>query len=173
MWVFTALRIQAELFWIATPCSFAVGHEGFGGPSCLHFRVKWMVPPSFPPPNDCQTTPFLSYWLPDTEIRHALQAYICLFRSLHPEDGDWKVLRNVGILPQNYTESTQKTSTWRVERCIQFPNDFFLLLLRILHVLLTLTFIYCRHCFLFLELNIHYIEQSFIWTLHIVISSSF
>jgi hypothetical protein len=29
--VFTAVKIQAEVFWVVTPCSVAVGYQRFGG----------------------------------------------------------------------------------------------------------------------------------------------
>jgi len=29
--VFTAVKIQVEVFWVVTPCSVAVGHQRFGG----------------------------------------------------------------------------------------------------------------------------------------------
>jgi hypothetical protein len=38
MGVFTAEKIQVEVFWVMTPCSVVVGYRRFGGPRCLHLR---------------------------------------------------------------------------------------------------------------------------------------
>jgi hypothetical protein len=32
--VFTALKMQIEVFWIVTPCSVVVGYQRLGGPYC-------------------------------------------------------------------------------------------------------------------------------------------
>jgi hypothetical protein len=34
--VFTAVKIQSDVFWVVTLCGVAVGYKRFGGPSCLH-----------------------------------------------------------------------------------------------------------------------------------------
>jgi hypothetical protein len=33
--IFTAAKIQVEVFWIVTPCGVVVGSQSFGGPFCL------------------------------------------------------------------------------------------------------------------------------------------
>jgi hypothetical protein len=40
--VFTAVKIQVEVFWVVTPCSVVVGYQCFRGPCCLHlhFTIK-------------------------------------------------------------------------------------------------------------------------------------
>jgi hypothetical protein len=35
--VFTAVKIQFEVFWVLTPSS-VVGYQRFGGPCCLHLQ---------------------------------------------------------------------------------------------------------------------------------------
>jgi hypothetical protein len=37
--VFTAVKIQVDVFWFVTPCSVVVGYQRFGGPSWLHLQV--------------------------------------------------------------------------------------------------------------------------------------
>jgi hypothetical protein len=32
------VKIQAEVFWVVTPCSVVVGYQRFGGPYCLYLR---------------------------------------------------------------------------------------------------------------------------------------
>jgi hypothetical protein len=32
------VKIQVEVLWVLTPCSFAVEYQSFGGPGCLHFQ---------------------------------------------------------------------------------------------------------------------------------------
>jgi len=34
--VFTAVKIQVEVFWVVTPCSVVVGYRRFRGPCCVH-----------------------------------------------------------------------------------------------------------------------------------------
>jgi hypothetical protein len=34
--IFTAMKVQVEVFWVMTPCSVAVGCQRFGGTCCLH-----------------------------------------------------------------------------------------------------------------------------------------
>jgi hypothetical protein len=36
--VFTAVKIQIEVFWVVTPCSVVLGYRRFGGPYCLHLQ---------------------------------------------------------------------------------------------------------------------------------------
>jgi hypothetical protein len=36
--VFTAVKIQVEVSWIATPCCVLAGYQRFCGPCCLHFQ---------------------------------------------------------------------------------------------------------------------------------------
>jgi hypothetical protein len=36
--VFTAAKIQVEVFWILTPCSDAIAYRRFGGPCFLHLH---------------------------------------------------------------------------------------------------------------------------------------
>jgi hypothetical protein len=36
--VFTAAKIQVEVFWIVMPCRVAVGYQHFGRPCCLHLQ---------------------------------------------------------------------------------------------------------------------------------------
>jgi hypothetical protein len=35
--VSSAVRIQVQIFWVVTHCSFVVGYQCFGRPCCLHF----------------------------------------------------------------------------------------------------------------------------------------
>jgi hypothetical protein len=35
---FTTMKILVEVFWVVTPCSFAVWYQCFGGPCCLHLQ---------------------------------------------------------------------------------------------------------------------------------------
>jgi cephalosporin hydroxylase len=37
--IFTAVKIQVEVFWVVTPYSVAVGYQRFGG-SYIHFALK-------------------------------------------------------------------------------------------------------------------------------------
>jgi hypothetical protein len=39
----TAANIHFEVFWILTPCSVLAGYQHFGGPCCLHLRVKTSI----------------------------------------------------------------------------------------------------------------------------------
>jgi len=36
--VFAVVKLQVEVFWLITPCSFAVGKQRFGGPCCPHLQ---------------------------------------------------------------------------------------------------------------------------------------
>jgi len=38
--VFTAAKIQVEVFWVMTRCSVVVGCQFFGGPYCPHLLVS-------------------------------------------------------------------------------------------------------------------------------------
>jgi len=41
--VFTAVKIQVEIFWVVTQCSVVAGYQRFGGPCCLlpqHYMVS-------------------------------------------------------------------------------------------------------------------------------------
>jgi len=38
--VFTAVKIQVEVFWVVTSCSVVVGYQRFGEPCCLHLEDK-------------------------------------------------------------------------------------------------------------------------------------
>jgi len=35
--------MQDSVLWVVTLCYDVVGYQCFGGPCCLHLRVKWMV----------------------------------------------------------------------------------------------------------------------------------
>jgi len=39
--VFTAIKIQVEVYWVVTPCSVAVGYHRFEGPCCPHFTLSF------------------------------------------------------------------------------------------------------------------------------------
>jgi len=34
------MKIEVEVFCVATPCSIAVGYQHFRGPCCLHLHTK-------------------------------------------------------------------------------------------------------------------------------------
>jgi hypothetical protein len=36
--IFTALKIQVEVFWVVMPYSVVVGHQHFREPCCLHLQ---------------------------------------------------------------------------------------------------------------------------------------
>jgi hypothetical protein len=36
--VYTAVKVQVEVFWVVIPCSTAVGYQRFGRPCCLHLQ---------------------------------------------------------------------------------------------------------------------------------------
>jgi hypothetical protein len=36
--VFTAVKMQVEVFWVVTSRSVVVGYQRFGGPCCLHLH---------------------------------------------------------------------------------------------------------------------------------------
>jgi hypothetical protein len=40
--VFTAVKIQVDIFWLVTPCGNVVGSRSFGRSCCLLFRAKWL-----------------------------------------------------------------------------------------------------------------------------------
>jgi hypothetical protein len=36
--VFTAVKIQVEVFWVVTPCCVVIAYQRFGGPCCLQLQ---------------------------------------------------------------------------------------------------------------------------------------
>jgi hypothetical protein len=44
--VFTAVKIQVNVFWVVTPYSDVVEHQCFGGPCCLHLQGEMTSSPS-------------------------------------------------------------------------------------------------------------------------------
>jgi len=81
--VFKAVKIQFEVFWVATLCSNVAKYQRFGGHCCLYLQV--VIPRSHVVGYQCFGGPY------------------CL--QLHPEDGGNTFLRNIGILTQQYTVS--------------------------------------------------------------------
>jgi hypothetical protein len=43
--VFTAVKIEVEVFWIVPPCNDMVGYKRFGRPCCLHLHGEKMEAP--------------------------------------------------------------------------------------------------------------------------------
>jgi len=40
--VFTAVKIEVQVFRVVMPCSVVVGYQHFGGPCCFHLKgLKW------------------------------------------------------------------------------------------------------------------------------------
>jgi hypothetical protein len=66
--VFTAVKIQVEVFWFVMPCSDMVGYHRFGGQRCLHLHCirtqnstsEWFI--------------VGKTWCIDTTVRHSLQS---------------------------------------------------------------------------------------------------
>jgi hypothetical protein len=40
--VSTVVKIQVQVFWVVTSCTAVGEYQHFGGPFCLHFRVKFL-----------------------------------------------------------------------------------------------------------------------------------
>jgi len=38
--VFSAVKIQVEVFWFVMPCRIAEGYKPLEGPRCLHLKLK-------------------------------------------------------------------------------------------------------------------------------------